>query len=376
MTSASRAEVQRIRVWDAPTRLFHWTFAAAFAAAWVSGDSDRLRDVHVFAGYLILALLAFRLIWGVAGSRHARFADFAFSWRSAYDYARAALARNAPRHIGHNPAGAWAIFAMLALAALVSVSGILVLGGEEQHGALSGWARFSTAGMVKEIHDGGASLWLLLIALHVAGVVWESILHRENLARAMVTGYKFGPAADGVRSFRPLSALLFAAALAGFSYWYFDGYKDIAPGRTYLPFIGKALPQSASWNSECGSCHLAYHPTLLPARSWQALFAAQQRHFGEVLGLDGATTAELLGFATRNSADEGMTEASFKIRRSIPQAETPLRVTQTGYWKKKHEGIAQSAWRNPKVGAKANCMACHLDAERGTFEDAAMHIPR
>jgi len=375
MTSESRAEVSRIRVWDAPTRLFHWSFAAAFAAAWASGESDRWRDVHVFAGYLILGLLAFRLLWGVAGSRHARFASFAFTWREARDYGLRALSRNAPRFVGHNPAGAWAIFAMLALAAVVSVSGILVLGGEEQQGALSGWGRIATGAMVKELHDGGASLWLLLICVHIGGVVWESLAHREDLARSMVTGYKQGPAAEAAPSFRWFSALALAAAIAAFAHWYFEGYEDRAPGRTYLPFIGRALPQSAAWNAECGSCHLAFHPSLLPARSWQALFAGQDKHFGEVLGLDGATTAELLGFATKTSADAGLSEASFKIARSVPEREAPVRITETGYWKKKHAAIPEATWRRPKVGSRANCAACHLDAERGAFEDAAMHIP-
>ncbi|GAB4176040.1 MAG: cytochrome b/b6 domain-containing protein [Rhodocyclaceae bacterium] len=375
MTSESRAERSRIKVWDAPTRLFHWSFAAAFAAAWASGESDRWRDVHVFAGYLILGLLAFRLVWGVAGSRHARFASFAFSWREARDYALQAIARRAPRFIGHNPAGAWAIFAMLALAALVSLSGILVLGGEEQQGLLTGWGRIATGAMLKELHDGTAKLWLLLIGLHLAGVAWESHAHRENLARSMLSGYKVGPASEAVASFRWFSALALAAAIGAFAHWYFEGYEDRAPGRTYLPFIGKTLPQSAQWNSECGSCHLAFHPSLLPARSWQALFAGQESHFGEVLGLDGATTAELLGFATKNSADAGMTEASFKIARSIPQREAPLRITETGYWKKKHAKVPESAWRQAEVRSRANCAACHLDAERGTFEDAAMRIP-
>jgi len=95
-------------VWDLPVRLFHWLLALSFAVAWLTQGDDRYLDVHVFAGYLMSGLLAFRLAWGVLGNRYARFRAFAFPWRDVRDYLLGILSGQAPRYLSHNPAGGWA----------------------------------------------------------------------------------------------------------------------------------------------------------------------------------------------------------------------------------------------------------------------------
>jgi hypothetical protein len=105
------------------------------------------------------------------------------------------------------------------------------------------------------------------------------------------------------------------------------------------------------------------------------LLDGQADHFGDDLALDPAILAELREFARRNAAESALTEAAWKINRSVPAQETPLRITETRYWKRKHREIADNLWRAPVVRTRANCAACHLDAERGTFEDAAMRLP-
>jgi len=154
------------------------------------------------------------------------------------------------------------------------------------------------------------------------------------------------------------------------------GHDDAAREAPPVAFVGKTLPESALWQEECGSCHLAFHPSLLPARSWQSLLAGQDRHFRDDLGLEAATVAKLLAFAVPNSAEQHASEAAWKINRSVPADATPLRITETPYWVKKHREIAAADWKNPKVKSKANCAACHQDAEAGTYEDAAMRIPK
>lgn len=104
--------------------------------------------------------------------------------------------------------------------------------------------------------------------------------------------------------------------------------------------------------------------------------AEQDKHFGTDLALDEATSKELLAFMVNNSAEKSSREAALKINNSIQPEATPLRITETQYWIKKHHDIAESDWRSAKVKSKVNCTACHLDAEAGTFEDAAMQIPR
>lgn len=360
-----------ILIWDLPLRLFHWLFAASFAGAWLTAESDEWLSLHTFLGYLMLGLIAFRLVWGLIGSRYARFSSFPYGPRAGLTYLRQSLSGTAVRHLGHNPAGSQAVFLLLGLGLLVGLSGLFVQGGEEQHGAAAGVFGYALGKAIKEGHELLASLMLLVVIGHLLGVALESWLHRENLPRAMVNGRK--TAAADAPAVRPntLVAALLLLAVAVFTAWWFQ-YRGSETG---LAFIGKKLPESALWQEECGSCHQAFHPSLLPARSWKSLLAQQERHFGDDLGLETSTIAQLLAFAEPNAAEQGATEAAWKINRSVAVNATPLRITETPYWIKKHHEIAAADWNKPTVKSKANCPACHLDADAGTYEDAAMRVP-
>jgi cytochrome b len=194
------------KVWDLPTRIFHWTLAASFAGAYVLAESERLRNVHVALGYTTLGLLAFRLVWGFVGPRYARFGSFAHSPAAALRYLRDELRGRATRYLGHNPAGSWAVFGLLALGVATGVTGYLnfnEFGGES----------------MEELHETFANAWLVLVGLHVIGVVFSSVMQRENLARAMITGWKRGDAEGAEpRNARGLG-LAMAAAILGFWGW-------------------------------------------------------------------------------------------------------------------------------------------------------------
>ena len=113
------------KVWDLPTRIFHWALAASFAGAYVLSESERLRNVHVALGYTVLGLLAFRLVWGFIGPRYARFSSFVHSPVAALRYLRDELRGRAPRYLGHNPAGSWAVLGLLTLGMATGMSGYL-----------------------------------------------------------------------------------------------------------------------------------------------------------------------------------------------------------------------------------------------------------
>jgi cytochrome b len=195
----------RILVWDLPTRVFHWSLAASFAVAFVTAESERYRDLHVVAGYLLLGLIGFRLIWGLIGSRHARFASFMRGPAAVIGYLRSLLTSKPEHHVGHNPAGAIAIVLLLALAALTG---------------LTGWLTFNEIGgeAFEELHEGLAHAMLIVVVVHVLGVIVASRLHRENLARAMLTGYKRGPREQGIARGHGMIAVLLVAALGVFGW--------------------------------------------------------------------------------------------------------------------------------------------------------------
>jgi len=210
----------RILVWDLPTRWFHWLLALSFAGAWITADSERYSDLHVMLGYTLLGLIAFRLVWGFVGTRHARFADFAYSPAAVLRYVKSLFARQPEHFLGHNPAGAVAIFLLLALGIASGVSGWMTyneIGGE--------WW--------EEGHELFSNLMLLVVFIHIAGVIASSLLHRENLARAMVTGYKEGEPEAAIRKKRLLPAVLLLAAVAGFWGLWFNGKLDfLVSGQT------------------------------------------------------------------------------------------------------------------------------------------------
>ena len=374
--------MQRTLIWDVPTRLFHWTLALSFALAWLTTESDRWLAVHVFLGYLMMGLIGFRVIWGLIGTHYARFASFWYGPRAALAYLRSVLNRTAARHIGHNPTGSLAIYILMLLTLLIGISGFLTLGAEEQQGVFSGTMSLAQSRTFKELHELSANLMLLVVFGHLCGVVVESMLHHENLAHSMLTGSKMTEhGLPSAKSRWGVAALLLTLIL-GFGFWWFyyaaDTKLDQIRGEQESPhvkFIGTALADIPQWRAECGSCHLAYHPNLLPSRSWEALMTGQARHFGSDLALDAPTSAALREYAIANSADKQLTEASYKIARSLKAAETPLRISETPYWVKKHRKITTVQWQSDPIKSKANCGACHLDADAGTFLDAAMHIP-
>lgn len=170
--------LQRILVWDVPTRVFHWTLALSFAGAYLTAESERYRDIHVALGYLMLGMIAFRLVWGFAGTAYARFGSFLCKPSAVVCYVRSLFSTQPEHHVGHNPAGAVAIFLLLALGVLLGLSGLALY-----------W-EFGDEDLFGELHEIAANLMLAVVVVHIAGVLISSVLHRENLVRAMLTGYK------------------------------------------------------------------------------------------------------------------------------------------------------------------------------------------
>lgn len=193
-----------IRIWDPLVRVFHWGLVAAVAVAWFSGDD--WEDVHVIAGYVVAGLVAVRLVWGLVGSRYARFSQFLRAPATVLGYLRDSAAGRERRYLGHNPAGAVMIVALLVTLAGTAFTGWL-LENPQRLAALpempqivapafagdGGGGNGGEAGIIGDLHEVLASLTLWLIALHVGGVILASWRHRENLARAMVTGDKRAP---------------------------------------------------------------------------------------------------------------------------------------------------------------------------------------
>lgn len=166
-----------VKVWDPLVRIFHWSLVAAFAIAWATGDElDRL---HEIVGYVVVGLVGFRLVWGLIGSRHARFADFVRGPGTVSAYVRDIMRFRAKRYLGHNPAGGAMIIALLTMLAAICGTGIMMT-----------MDAFWGVEWVEEVHEITVNITLGLILLHLLGVLFASIEHGENLVKSMFTGRK------------------------------------------------------------------------------------------------------------------------------------------------------------------------------------------
>ena len=182
---------REIKVWDLFIRIFHWSLVSVFAVAYLTEDD--FMTVHVYAGYLIAGLIGLRILWGLVGTRHARFIDFVQKPRVVRAYIKDVIGFRAKRYVGHNPAGGAMVIALMLSLIMTLFFGMLTYGAMEFSGPFAGMVSGvgdDTAHVFKEIHEFFANATLGLVLLHVAGVLLASFQHHENLVRSMITGRK------------------------------------------------------------------------------------------------------------------------------------------------------------------------------------------
>lgn len=371
--TACEAAVPRVRVWDLPTRVFHWMLVVLVTVAAVSKllEPEWWLPAHLWAGYGVATLMIFRLVWAAFGSHYSHIASFAYRPREVMDYLRGVLMLRPAHHIGHNPAGAVMIWALALVLIGLVVTGLMTMSGEEKLGPFTGLVSYAASEQAKALHSILFNVLLTMIVIHVVGVIVESLLHHENLTGSMLTGWKALPPGTPVprpRAARPWAAAAAMAAITG----------TAAAVLIALPGFGSAPMRPFAWDAsyrdECGACHWAYHPSLLPATSWRRLVATLPDHFGEDASLDPATAAHISDWLAANAAETWDTEAANRFLKVDPAA--PRRITATPYWRRKHASIAPDVFRRNGVVSRSNCGACHRDADSGRFDDNAIHIPK
>lgn len=200
-----------VKVWDLPVRLFHWSLVAAFAVAFISGENEAA--IHEYAGYTVLGLVVFRIVYGFIGTQYARFGNFIYSPREVFTYLRSLLNGKPQHYLGHNPAGGWMVIALLLTLLIAGVSGWQ----HEREHELEHARQHAVAGAAatvddehtsrnaadinshpqgheesawEEVHEVSVHVALILAIVHFLGVVASSYLHKEALVKAMITGFK------------------------------------------------------------------------------------------------------------------------------------------------------------------------------------------
>jgi len=215
---------ERLRVWDLPTRLFHWSLVLCMGAAFVSAQSGSYtaQRVHYLCGYAVLVLVGFRVVWGFAGPRYARFSQFLRGPGTTLRYALGLLGRatpaGAPGYPGHNPLGALSVVALLGACGMQAVSGLFSKDDIASEGPLARHVSDALVDRFTGVHDAGQTVLYGLLALHLAAIVFYRWVKRENLVSPMITGDKLvprglGAAAAQDRPLWPRAALVLGASL-------------------------------------------------------------------------------------------------------------------------------------------------------------------
>jgi cytochrome b len=214
----SKKSGRPIQVWDLPTRAFHWLLVTLVVVSFISGKiGGTWMQYHMWSGYAVLGLLMFRMAWGFAGGRHARFSAFVRGPGAVMRYTRTLLKPEAPRHLGHNPLGGWSVLAMLLALSVQAVTGLFANDDIFTEGPLYPWVSKATSDWLTQIHKLNQGIILLLVGVHVMAVLFYLIIKHENLIQPMFTGRKHwrgqGRASDNHLGRAALTAGLVAAGI-------------------------------------------------------------------------------------------------------------------------------------------------------------------
>jgi len=202
------------RVWDLPTRLFHWALVALIALQFATAEFGFLSmQWHARFGWATIALIAFRIVWGFTGSQTSRFADFVRGPAAVARYV-AAMAKKPQTQLGHNPLGGWSVIAMLVCVLVQALSGLFTTDDIDEEGPFVGSVSAATVRFATKLHHLGETVLLALIALHVVALLLHWLLKRDNLIGAMITGRKQSDASAPLRFVSGWRALIWFALVA------------------------------------------------------------------------------------------------------------------------------------------------------------------
>jgi cytochrome b len=356
-------------VWDLPLRLFHWLMVCAVTVAAITGylSSEWWLSLHVLAGYALGYLLAFRMTWGFLGSYYSRFSSFPLRLRDVANHLFSVLRARPETHAGHNPVGAWMIVGLLTLMILLVVTGLIVLGGQENLGPFAAIISFKVGDFFEDIHEALAGALIGAICIHLLGVFVEVKFFRHPILKAMISGQKPVPENGSGKGRVGLirGAILFFAVAGSLT---FAGTKlGALPSERWRPSAFSSV-----YSSECGDCHVPYHPSLRLAANWQVLMAGLADHYGEDASLEEEPRLQIERYLSANDASRFDTEVAHRIGRIETKSN---RMTDTPYWKKHHRKFDAEIFARQGVGSKVNCDGCHRDAAPGRFDDANILIP-
>ncbi|MCC7442700.1 MAG: cytochrome b/b6 domain-containing protein [Bdellovibrionales bacterium] len=233
--------MKNTRVYDWPTRIFHWLFAGSFVAAFVIAkyfdDESAYFPVHMLLGLVLVGLVSLRVVWGFIGSRYARFSAFRLRPAELAAYFKNLLTGKGERFLGHNPASSWAAITMMALTLGLGTTGYLMTTGGNME-------------FIEEVHELLGNVFVVVVIAHVAGILLHTLIHRDWIGLSMIHGGKRPVGLEpGIARSHGALGLLFLSLVGGFV---FHLNKNYDPTRQTLNFLGSTLQLGEAEGAESG----------------------------------------------------------------------------------------------------------------------------
>lgn len=360
-------------VWPIGTRIIHWMMALSFAAAFITSFYEHMLHDHVAFGFIFLIIIIYRIIWGMIGPQYATFNTFKLKPSQLKHYFVEKI-QNRWRKIpaGHNPASSWFTVWALTVGTVIVISGLLLYGIQEAKGIF----RFLNNDYIEYmsilswVHKYASYLFAAWVIIHIAGVMVEQFWHKTGMAFAMITGYKRTEGEDTkVKSSLSFFAFIMIFLAIGSYFFILSSNYNFLTLQKYTNIDYEE--KHPDFYHECGECHTAYPPYLLPEKSWRRVMGALDNHFGEEITEANITRSQqdsILKFLIQNAAQTSNREAAVKMMNSL-DIRRPKAITKTIYWRETHKNIPRSAYREKKIKDKSNCAACHKDFKYGNLDD-------
>lgn len=342
-------------------RFYHIFLILCFFFAFLLFDARQYFYFHAVFGLLFFVGVIVRVIWGFVGTRYSRFKDFEFE--GVFEYLRSILGQK--RHfIGHNPASSYAIILMLTLGILLGVSGLLLWGASQQKGIFAN-LYFSYLDFLKPFHNFVAYALLIVVLVHICGAMIDKFYNKFDSINSMISGYKLTQKDESIHLniFQRVFFLVSVVFVAAF-FVYIINPKNVLLNSYPVPKFTLDISAYELYKKECGSCHIAYTPYLLPQKAWVNLMSELENHFGDDASLDDDDFKQISAFLNAHSTEQYNTR--FKANLANENLDE-IAITQYKFYKNAHKDLDDELFKQPKVRSRANCGFCHKDAELGFF---------
>ena len=342
-------------------RFLHIVLILCFALAYTLASSKQGFYLHAVFGTLFLAAIFVRVLWGFVGTRFSRFKDFEFG--GFFGYFRTFLNAKTP-YTAHNPASSYAIITMLFLGLLLGLSGLLLWGVSEQKGAFGG-LYFAYNELYFSLHEFIANALLAVICVHICGALLDKFYHKFQSLNAIISGFKSTPKDESVclNAAQKAFCSLFLLGLLLFALYLTNPQNALLNARQ-TPKFALETSTYTLYKKECGSCHIAYAPYLLPKKAWGSLMGGLENHFGDDASLEEADFERLSAFLKTHSSEAY--ESFFKANLA-GENESEIAISKYKFYEKAHKELPQELFKSSNIKSKANCNACHEDGELGFF---------